>query len=376
MRIAVISRMFRRSAGGAESYAVALVQEQAQRHEVHVFAQETDEPVPGVHYHRVICLGQKPRWVNQLVFAWATWRQTRAGFDVVHSHENTWHGQVQTIHVRPVRYNQFHGRRWLALQWRRLQVALSPRLLTYLWLEGSRFLYQPGRAVVATSDNLLRECLHSYPYAQALLTVVPPGTFLPPAAESKARWREGLDLPLESTLLLMVANDPARKGLDALLQALTRLPADVQLMVAGNTDQHARYRALTQKLGLSERVRFLGPVKDLSAVYRSADVLVHPTLEDSFAMVVLEAMAHRLPVVVSGPAHCGISSHLRDGMDALMVHNPQDAAELAQAIEKVLASTDLQQQLTANGLSFATRHSWQEASLQYERLYQQAREMA
>ena len=93
-------------------------------------------------------------------------------------------------------------------------------------------------------------------------------------------------------------------------------------------------------------------------------------------MVVLEAMAHRLPVVVSGPAHCGISSHLRDGMDALMVHNPQDAAELAQAIEKVLASTDLQQQLTANGLSFATRHSWQEASLQYERLYQQAREMA
>ncbi|MDZ4074575.1 MAG: glycosyltransferase family 1 protein, partial [Hylemonella sp.] len=68
MRIAVINRVFSRSAGGAESYSVAITQQLAARHEVHVFAQETNQPVAGVTYHRVFCLGQKPRWVNQLLF--------------------------------------------------------------------------------------------------------------------------------------------------------------------------------------------------------------------------------------------------------------------------------------------------------------------
>jgi hypothetical protein len=87
----------------------------------------------------------KPRWVNQLWYAFATWRATRRGFDVVHSHENTWHGHVQTIHVKPVRHNLLAGRTGvrLALAW--LKIALSPRLITYVALEAARFRVR-GRA--------------------------------------------------------------------------------------------------------------------------------------------------------------------------------------------------------------------------------------
>lgn len=370
MRIAVISRTFARTGGGAESYSVALVQQLAARHEIHVFAQASDEPVPGVHYHRVFRLREKPRWLNQLLFAIASWWQTRRGFDVVHSHENTWHGQVQTIHVRPTRYNLFHGRQGLRLALRWLKVLLSPRLLTYVWLEGARFKPQPGRAVVATSDTLRAECEAAYPASAACLSVVTPGVQLPPQAMSQTEARQQLGLPVEGRWVLFVANDYARKGLDALLQALTQLPADVRLAVVGSRNPLPQYRERAARLGLAGRVHFLGPLADVAPAYQAADVLAHPTLEDTYAMVVLEAMAHGLPVVVSGPAHCGISRELRDGAEALLLQDPRDTATLVALLRQVLAQPGTAQRLAGEARAFARQHTWEQAARQYEACYQ------
>lgn len=371
MRVAVISRVFSKSGGGAESYSVALVQQLAARHEIHVFAQESNQPVTGVTYHQVFCLSRKPRWINQLLFAIATWWHTRTGFDVVHSHENTWHGQIQTIHVRPLRYNLLHGRRGLrrALRW--LKVALSPRLITYVWLECLRFRPAPARRVVATSETLKDECAQAYPASRPWLSVVTPGTHLQQDKLTRAEARRQLDLPPEAPLLLFVANDYARKGLDALLRAMAMLPSDVHLVVAGNPAPIPRYRQLAEQLGLLRRVHFLGSRNDLTPVYFAADCLAHPTLEDSFAMVVLEAMAHGLPVVVSGPAYCGISRQLQDGVQALLLSDPRDAASLAGRVNTLLAQPALAQQLRQHALAFAQLHSWESAALQYEHLYQQ-----
>jgi glycosyltransferase involved in cell wall biosynthesis len=369
MRIAVLNRVFSRAGGGAESYAVALVEQLAQRHEVHVFSQESNQPVTGVRYHSVLCLGRKPRWFNQLVFAFDSWRQTRSGFDVVHSHENTWHGQVQTIHVRPLRLNLFARRSG----WRRLlrwvKVAFSPRLLTYVWLEGARFR---ARSVVASSESLRDECEQAYPACCGAVAVITPGTRMAPASLSRAQSREQLSLPAQGRLLLFVANDYARKGLDALLQAMTQLDADIELLIVGNPRTVPKYRQLAERLGLAARVHYLGVVNGLASAYGAADCLVHPTLEDSYAMVVLEAMAHGLPVVVSGPAHCGIARELTDGVQALLLPDPNDATALAERIASVLGDADLAARLREQGLAFAKQHSWEEAALQYEALYSQA----
>ena len=369
MRIAVLNRVFSRSGGGAESYAVALVEQMAQRHEVHVFSQESNQPVAGVRYHTVLCLGRKPRWLNQLVFAFDSWRQTRRGFDVVHSHENTWHGQVQTIHVRPLRLNLFAGRSGVRRLLRWVKVVLSPRLLTYVWLEGARFR---ARRVAASSEFLRAECEQAYPACRGAVTVITPGTRLAPAPLSRAQAREQLGLPAQGRLLLFVANDYARKGLDALLQALAYRAPDVELLVVGNPKAVPTYRQQAGHLGVLARVHFLGVLDDLASAYGMADCLVHPTLEDSYAMVVLEAMAHELPVVVSGPAHCGIARELVDGVQALLLPDPKDAVALAARIDTVLGDAELAARLRAQGLAFAKQHSWEEAALQYEALYSQA----
>ena len=371
MRVAVITRRFFRAGGGAEGYAVALVRQLASQHEVHVFSQTTDEPVAGAHYHRLAFFFERPRWLNQWVFAWSSWWQTRTGFDVVHSHENTWHGQVQTIHVRPLRLNvmqDLHGwRGWL----RRLQIVTSPRLLTYLFLEGARFKPKAGRSIVAASPLLRDECAQAYPHAH--LHVVTPGVDESQAPRDVAQCRVALHLPLGVPLLLFVANDWARKGLAALLQALSRLPAEVHLAVVGSLKQQPQFQSQIVALGLEGRVHLTGPLDQVSVAYQAADVLVHPTLEDSYAMVVPEAMAHGLPVVVSAFPWCGVSAELVDGEHALLLASPQDASAMAVTLERLLGDGALQQRLKHAASAFAQAHDWQHASLEYERFYEFAR---
>ncbi|WP_341911531.1 glycosyltransferase family 4 protein [Polaromonas sp. YR568] len=372
LRIAVLNRVFDPAGGGAERYSIALVEQLAQRHEIHVFAQQIRHHAPDVTYHPVSMPLRKPRWLNQLWYATATWWATRRGFDIVHSHENTWQGQVQTVHVLPVKYNLFHGR----TGWRRVlawaKVWSSPRLLTYLGLERLRVAARGGRCVVVTSASLGDTLAATYPGTAAVTTVITPGVVLPTAPTSAAEQgaaRLQLGLPPGGRCLLLVGNDYLKKGLGTLLRVLRHLPADVVLAVVGNPGQIPVFERQAQAEGVAGRVFFLGSLQDVAPAYRAADCLVHPTLEDTFAMVVLEAMAHGLPVVVSSAAYCGIASLLSHGDDALLLDDPQDAAKLADTLQQVLGDEALRQQLGSQARAFASRYQWPAIARQQEAVY-------
>jgi glycosyltransferase involved in cell wall biosynthesis len=257
--------------------------------------------------------------------------------------------------------------------WRRvaawLDIGLSPRLVANLALEASRFRQQPGRHVVLASEALRAQVLAAYPQAAPMMSVITPGVALPAPAPSRGEARRLLGLPPSGVLLLFVGNDYARKGLDTLLAALPQLPEGAMLMVVGGPERIPAYKERARELGLAERVHFLGAMNDVDLAYRAATLLVHPTLEDTFAMVVLEAMSHGLPVVVSGPAHCGISALLQNGRDALLLEDPKDAGALAAAMRRLLAESRLSAELSAQGHVFAQAHSWEEAARRYEALY-------
>ena len=371
LRIAVLNRTFATTGGGAERYSIALVEELAAKHEIHVYAQHIDHQWPGVSYHTVSAPLRKPRWINQLWFATRTWWLTRKGFDVVHSHENTWHGDVQTVHVLPVKPNLFYGRTgWVrALRW--IKVMTSPRLLTYLFLERFRYAKRPGRQVVVTSDSLRSIMNASYPACREMLSVITPGITMPlpvtPLRKSDARAMLGL--PAAGRGLLFVANDYRKKGLKTLLEALAEIPADVFLTVVGNPGQISVFREQVKISGLGKRVFFLGSLKEVAPAYEAANCLVHPTLEDTFAMVVLEAMSYSLPVVVSGAAYCGIAGLLQDGVDALLLDAPKDAVHLRRALESVLFQPELSKKLAQGASDFARKYEWSAMALKQESLY-------
>jgi UDP-glucose:(heptosyl)LPS alpha-1,3-glucosyltransferase len=380
LRIAVLNRTFSPTAGGAERYSIALVEQLAEKHDIHVFAQSIEHQWPGVTYHRVKMPLRRPRWVNQLWFATATWWATRdrsgsgaaGGFDVVHSHENTWHGDIQTVHVLPVKYNLFQGRvGWRsALRW--VKVLTSPRLLVYLGLERLRYAAQPGRSVVVTSDSLLSIFNASYPTASAMTTVITPGISLPDGPVSAAvrlDARQKLGLPAERPCVLFIGNDFRKKGLPAMLEALRLLPDDVVLAVVGNALQLSDFGHQISQAGLISRVFFLGTLSDIRLAYRAADCLAHPTLEDTFAMVVLEAMAYSLPVVVSGAAYCGISGLLEDGVNALVLDDPRDVIALSDCLRRVLGDEALKTKLAHAARAFAEKFEWRGIAAAQEKLY-------
>ncbi len=373
LRVAVLNRIFKPTGGGAERYSIALVEQLAAQHEIHVFAQDIDHHWPGVHYHRIPAPFMRPRWINQLWFATATWWTTRRGFEVVHSHENTWHGNVQTVHVLPVRYNLFVGRTGLRFAMRWFKVVTSPRLLTYLALEKFRYAVGDGRAIVLPSKSLENTMLSTFPGIGSALKVLTPGIALvagvPSAAVQNAA-RKALNLPQHGHCILFVGNAYLKKGLPTLLTSLQRLDPDCFLAVVGNPAQQALVSAEIEGLGLQSRVFFLGSLKSVDRAYEAADCLAHPTLEDTFGMVVLEAMAHGLPVVVSSPSFCGIASLLIDGGNALILSDPRDAEELTSLIRTALKDTVQRAALSSGALTFAGRHLWSQQALKLDAIYQ------
>jgi len=366
LKIAVFHRNFDPSAGGAENYAVSLVEQLCALHEIHVYAQRIKHDCQGVTYHRVPQLFARPRWLNQLIYAtYCAW-MTRAklGFDIIHSHENTWSGNVQTVHVVPLTHNLFAGKTLSQniLQW--VKVILSPRLLSYVILEKLRLANKKGRWFIAVSKPLNKLLEYSMACDPNAIMTIPPGIHIQKWEGQSARAlkrmnaRELLALPENAKCLLWIGHDAQKKGLDVALRALALLPSDYVLIVVGAARPKVFWESLVKNT-ISGRVLEKGAVdsKALQALYEACDILIHPTKEDTFGMVVLEAMAHGLPVIVSNAQHCGISSELVDNETALILSNPDDPVELAGKVVLGLQG-QLKDVLSTKGQNWANMHDW------------------
>ena len=154
--------------------------------------------------------------------------------------------------------------------------------------------------------------------------------------------------------LLFVGRLDERKGVETLIRAVARLPAEAHLDIIGPgpDDYLATLEALVAELGLGGRVRFLQvPRSELGAVYGAADVLVFPSeWDEPFGLVPVEAMACATPVVATGTG--GSGEFLADGVNCLR-YPAGDAAALAGAVERLAADAGLRARLVAAGRSTA-----------------------
>ncbi|MBU4611857.1 glycosyltransferase family 4 protein [Achromobacter sp. GG226] len=364
LKIAFIARRFGARFGGAEAYGERVFAELAQRHDIHVFCQEWDSPLAVPHTVLPRRRGL-PRWVNLIAFGLQCAHRVR-GFDVVHSHENLWVGDVQVVHVMPVRYSRFHtGRGWI----RGILDRLSPRWLAYLALESLRVHDRPGHAVVSASSLIAQQVAAAYPRISPSV-VIPPAVTLPPASPDRGQARVELGLEAGRVYAVLIANDPIRKGLQAVLEALAQLPERVHVLVAGGDEATAaRVRTLASAAGQGARVHVWPGRRDVEIFYRAADLCLFPTRGDAFGMVPLEAMAHRLPVVMSGPRHCGFAAHVTAGHHALLLDDPTDAGRLARAVQRLLDDAPLRAQLSREGYRLAGQFTWPATARRFESLY-------
>ena len=377
LSVAVLMRHFSRTAGGAESYAVQLVENLCTKHRITVFAQSFGPEIVGVRYVRIPISKLLPRWINQIWYSIATWWLSRMRYDVIHSHENVWHAAVHTIHVKTVHANvaERSARKGWVNTW--LKTYTSPRMLTYLSMERSRL--KPSRYVIFASDGLKQEVLRFFQRNDRNF-ILTPGVSIPDTKISIAEnisIRAEFGLELHHKIVLFVANDLRKKGLDALLDAIYQIRLqgnhDVHLLIAGRSMQDAHYKRHIKTLDLDVNVHFLGIVFDMNRLYEIADCLAHPTTQDVFPMVVLEAMAHQLPVITTCAPWNSMSNLLSSGTNALLISNPFDAHALCVAITTCLNDSDLNRTLRSNGLVFAKQYQWSNIAAMQTQIYEQAR---
>ncbi|MFN2169427.1 MAG: glycosyltransferase family 4 protein, partial [Anaerolineae bacterium] len=131
-----------------------------------------------------------------------------------------------------------------------------------------------------------------------------------------------------------------RKGLIHLVEAMAQVPHG-RLLVAGSTGINSAYfkrvQRRAQRLGVAQRIDWLGHRQDVPAILSLLDVLVVPSLREAFSLVLLEAKASGLPVVATRSG--GPEELIQDGEDGVLVEQANPAA-LAMVLNELVVDAD------------------------------------
>jgi glycosyltransferase involved in cell wall biosynthesis len=159
-------------------------------------------------------------------------------------------------------------------------------------------------------------------------------------------------------------------GLRAFRRVREELPA-ARLSIAGSGPERRRLMALSEDLGLSGCVQFVGRVENeaMPALYHAADVVLNPSLADNMPISILEALASGVPVVTTNVG--GIPYLVRHGETAQMVP-PGDASAMAEAVVRLWSDRDLAERQSRAGLCLAREYTWARVRDRLRAVYHEA----
>lgn len=227
--------------------------------------------------------------------------------------------------------------------------------------------------IIAVSESTQRDIIRLTGASESKITVVYEAAspiFQPVRDEQWLRQVENR-FGIPSDYILFVSTIEPRKNVPTLLMAYRQLldnyHTESHLVLAGEKGWLAdEVSTLVEKLGLQDRVHFLGRVapEDLLGLYNAARLLVHPAFYEGFGLTPLEAMACGTPVVVSN------TSSLPEVVgDAALLVEPTDVDGMTVAIWRLLSDDALCEQMVCKGLKRARQFSWRKAALETLDIY-------
>ena len=221
--------------------------------------------------------------------------------------------------------------------WQPLLRRLDRKHQELLRLEDRLFTRGGAGQIIANSELVRREIVVHYGTDAERIAVVhnglPAEHFRPVEEAERSAARAALALAPDDYAILFAGTGWMRKGLAYALRALDKLPGESRpvLLVAGRGNPRRYLWGLPA--AARRRVRFLGPVKDMRALYAAADVFAAPTLYDPFSNACLEALATGLPVLTTRAN--GFAEIITPGVhgEALDTFGPDLGAQLAAALQ-------------------------------------------
>ena len=212
--------------------------------------------------------------------------------------------------------------------------SLYQRLYTFVNAQWERRAFRRSKALVAVS-GLLGQQIGALGFPQERVHVIANGVDVAEFYPGENTESYGV---ADDAVVCLFVGDIKRplKNLDSVLEAITEHDS-AHLLVAGET-AGSPYPDMARRLGLADRVHFLGYRRDLPDLMRRADIFVFPSRYESFSLVLLEAMASATPVVTARTVG---AATLVDESAGIVLDDPDDVQSLSQALGRLIADPDL-----------------------------------
>ena len=170
-------------------------------------------------------------------------------------------------------------------------------------------------------------------------------------------------LDVAGNVIVSVGHLIERKGHGLAIGAAAQLP-DVTLLIVGEGDERRTLESLARRLGVRDRVRFLGavPHEKLAEIYSAADALVLASSREGWPNVLLEAMACGTPVIAT-PVHGSLE--IIAAPAAGLLARERSAQALAEALSELFADPPSR----AATRRYAEQYSWEETSDSLETIF-------
>jgi D-inositol-3-phosphate glycosyltransferase len=304
-------------------------------------------------------------------------------YDVIHSHywmsgvagrelKNIW--DIPMIHM-------FH-----TLGLMKQRVARSPEEAEGEYrIQGEREVLKTADRIVAATQAELAQLQWLYQADARKITIIPPGVdvsrFYPISADEA---KEFIGVPPCEQMLLFVGRLEPLKGIDTLIKAialmrqrgvyvcLSVIGGEIENGVEDTNAELIRLKSMREEAGVDDLVTFLGQRSQdtLPYYYSAAEVVVVPSLYESFGMVALEAMACGKPVVASQVG--GLAFLVQDGITGFTVP-VDDPQALAERLTELIQDVELKQRMGAQAAAIAHDFGWERIAAQILALYEDAR---
>ncbi|MCX7426490.1 MAG: glycosyltransferase family 4 protein [Planctomycetia bacterium] len=340
MRIGLVIEQFHPERGGAEQWTWQFAGRLLELgHDVHVVANHfspATDAMPIVRH----ALGKAG---TRMDFAAAAEARLRAiSLDVIHDMGSGWYCDVFHPHGgsrrAAIRQSLLLVPRWMR-PIKRAVDAVLPRRRQFEAMSARQYV-DDGRIVLALSRRVAADLAKLDGVRPEQIRLVYNGVdterFSPEHRQThREAIRGSLGVLPDATLLLIVAHNFRLKGVPMLLRAVAACddPRPIHLAVVGGRHL-SRYERAARRLGIAQRVSFVGAVDDTVPYYAAADVYVHPTFYDPCSLGVLEAAASGLPSVTS--RYNGAGELLAEGLDGYLMDDPADGREFARCLRPLL----------------------------------------
>lgn len=328
--------------GGMERYVWETTQALAKLgHQVQVLCEiRTAEQPQGIRVHELGKMAYRPRWL----YYWRFGRRVQRWLDVhpqpgwlIHSHERVGVHDITTFHGPP--FASVRDKPW----WKRVSLRVA------MQLSMERRELRVAKHIVPNSGIIAQQLAHYYPeYAHKLTRPVVPGV----RAGDVHPWRK---VPADGGIVGFVGREWQRKGLPLAVEIVARLRQErphLQMWVVGPEEREVQHLFA----GWQGGYRLFGWRSDAEH-FREIDVLLHPAKAEPYGMVITEAMAAGVSVVVSDK--CGAATQVTVDAGAVLALD----APLAQWVDAVRSQL---QRATAPPPYV---HGWDDVAREYEVIY-------